>query len=216
MPDFSANPDFVITDEAALRAMFPPTHTLAIQKMQGTIDTHARAFISRAPFLCIGTQNADGRADVSPRGDAPGFVSVLDQHTLAIPDRPGNNRLDTQSNIIANPNVGLLFIIPGFDDTLRVNGHAMLVNDPTLLATMAVNDRTPRLAIVVRVHEVFLHCAKAFRRAQLWNPGHFQDRKAMPSLLNIILDQTTGAPTNADEMRKIDEGLEESYRNSMY
>ena len=216
MPDFSANPDFVIADEAALRALFPPTHTLAIQKMQGMIDTHARTFITRAPFLCIGTQNAHGKADVSPRGDAPGFVRVIDQHTLAIPDRPGNNRLDTQSNIISNPNVGLLFIIPGFDDTLRVNGHAMLVNDPDLLATMAVHDRTPKLAIVVRVHEVFLHCAKAFRRAQLWNPDHFQNRKDMPSLLNIILDQTTGAPTDAEDMRKIDEGLEESYRNSMY
>jgi uncharacterized protein len=216
MPEFSANPDFTITDEAALRKLFPPTHALAIQKMQSVIDAHARAFINRAPFLCIGTQNADGKSDVSPRGDAPGFVRVLDARTIAIPDRPGNNRLDTQSNIIANPNVGLLFIIPGFDDTLRVNGQAMLVNDPDLLQTMAVHDRTPKLAIVVRVHEVFLHCAKAFRRAQLWNPAHFQDRKAMPSLLNIILDQTTGVPTDANEMRKIDEGLEESYRNSMY
>ena len=216
MSEFKINPDFVISDETSLRSLFPPTHALAIQKLQGTLDTHAQDFIRRAPFLCIGTQNSHGMADVSPRGDPAGFVKILDPHTLAIPDRPGNNRLDTQSNIIANPNVGLLFIIPGYDDTLRVNGQASLVNDPDLLQTMAVNDRTPKLAIVVKVTEAFLHCAKAFRRSNLWNPNHLQDRRDMPSLLKIILDQTTGAPTDADEMRNIDEGLEADYKTSMY
>lgn len=216
MSEFKLNPDFVITNEASLRDLFPPTHSLAIQKMQGSLDRHAMDFIRRAPFLCIGTQNANGSADVSPRGDPAGFVKILDPQTLAIPDRPGNNRLDTQSNIIANPSVGLLFIIPGFDDTLRVNGQATLVTDPDLLHTMAIQDRAPKLAIVVKVTEAFLHCAKAFRRSNLWNPQHFQDRKSMPSLLNIILDQTTGVPENADEMRKIDEGLEVDYKASMY
>jgi len=110
----------------------------------------------------------------------------------AIPDRPGNNRFDSLANIVANPSVGLLFIVPGFDDTLRVNGRASLVTDPEILEPMEVYNRRLKLAILVRVSEVFLHCAKAFRRSHLWNPEHFQDRRDMPSLSKIILDQTTG------------------------
>jgi hypothetical protein len=216
MTEFSIRPDFVVSDEQSLRALFPPTHTLAALKCLNALDEHAQDFIRRSPFLCIGTQGRDGKADVSPRGDPTGFVQILDDRTLAIPDRPGNNRLDTQSNILANPSVGLLFIIPGFDDTLRVNGQASLTTDPQILAKMAVNDRIPTLAIIVRVGEVFLHCAKAFRRSRLWDPEHFQNRKDMPSLLNIIMDQTTGAPADPAEMRKIDEGLEQDYRSSMY
>ncbi|MEM8703276.1 MAG: MSMEG_1061 family FMN-dependent PPOX-type flavoprotein, partial [Pseudomonadota bacterium] len=130
-------PEFTIKDEAALRDLFPPTHDLAAKKSLTTLDGHARDFIERSPFLCLGTQNADGKADVSPRGDPPGFVKVLDDKTLAIPDRPGNNRLDSLVNIISNPGVGLLFIIPGFDDTLRVNGNAAIVVDPELLEAMS-------------------------------------------------------------------------------
>jgi hypothetical protein len=216
MREFKVNPEFTITDEQSLRSLFQATHTLAVQKMQGSLDKHAQAFIRRSPFLCIGTQNLDGKADVSPRGDPAGFVRILDQHTLAIPDRPGNNRLDSLVNILANPSVGLLFIIPGFDDTLRVNGQASLVNDPEILESMSVKDRIPKLAIVVKVSEVFLHCAKAFRRSQLWNPDHFQDRGEMPSLSKIILDQTTGAPSDDDEMRKIDDELEDEYKKTLY
>jgi PPOX class probable FMN-dependent enzyme len=211
---YKIKPEHAVTDEQALRALFPPTHALAALKSQTALDAHAMDFIRRAPFLCIGTQNTS--ADVSPRGDPAGFVQILDPHTIAIPDRPGNNRLDTLSNIIANPNVGLLFMIPGFDDTLRLNGQATLVTDPDLLAAMAVNGRTPKLAIVVRVAEVFLHCAKAFRRSRLWDPTQHQDRREMPSLLKIILDQTTGAPTEEAEMAKINAGLEEDYKQSMY
>jgi PPOX class probable FMN-dependent enzyme len=212
---FTIDPAFVVKDEVALRGLFPATHTLAAIKSHATLDRHAKAFIRRSPFLCIGTQDRLGRADVSPRGDPVGFVKILDDRTLAIPDRPGNNRLDTQANILANPSVGLLFIIPGFDDTLRVNGEASLVTDPGLLADMRVNDRLPTLAIVVRVAEVFLHCAKAFRRSHLWDPAHFQDRTEMPSLSKIILDQTTGAP-GEDEMQVIDAALEEDYKRTLY
>ena len=216
MKEFKINPEFTITDEQSLRSLFDATHTLALQKCMTSHDKHAQAFIRRSPFLCIGTQNLDGKADVSPRGDPVGFVQILDQHTLAIPDRPGNNRLDTQVNILANPCVGLLFIIPGFDDTLRVNGQASLVNDPEILKYMGVDGRIPKLAIVVRVSEVFIHCAKAFRRSHLWNPDHFQDRGEMPSLMKIILDQSTGAPSDDDEMRKLDDGLEEDYKKTLY
>ncbi|MGP4674205.1 pyridoxamine 5'-phosphate oxidase family protein [Agrobacterium salinitolerans] len=215
-PNFAIRPDFAITDEQSLRGLFEPTHALAIQKCQDRLGVHAQEFIRRSPFLCIGTQNLEGRADVSPRGDPPGFVKVLDGRTLVIPDRPGNNRLDTLSNIIANPVVGLLFIVPGFDDTLRVNGRATLSYDPDLLQLMSVADRIPKLAIVVKVDEVFMHCAKAFRRSHLWDPAHLQVRSEMPSLIKIILDETTGAPRDGREMQKMDEQLEQDYRRTLY
>lgn len=216
MSDAMIDPDFTISDEAALRALYPPVHTLASLKSLTALDPHAVEFIRRSPFLTIGTQNREGKADVSPRGDPTGFVKVLDDRTLAMPDRPGNNRLDTLANILANPSVGLLFLVPGFDETLRVNGTARLSTDPRLLQSMAINDRVPTLAIVVSVSEIFLHCAKAFRRSRLWDPAARQDRKEMPSLSRMILDQTTGAPQDPADMQKIDEGLEAAYRSSMY
>lgn len=215
MTDYTAAPEHVVRDEAALRELFEPARGLAVQKSQQSLGPHAQAFIRRSPFLCIGTQAPGGRADVSPRGDPVGFVRILDERTLAIPDRPGNNRLDTLSNILANPNVGLLFMIPGFDDTLRVNGRASLVTDPDLLASLSVNGRAPKLAIVVSVEEVFLHCAKAFRRSALWDPAARQDRREMPSLVKMIMDETTGAPDEA-EMRKLDDKLEADYKATLY
>lgn len=209
-------PEYVVTDESALRALFPPVHTMASLKCLDALDEHAQAFIQRAPFICIGTQSADGTADVSPRGVPAGFVAILDKRTLAIPDRPGNNRLDTLSNLIANPNIGLLFIIPGFDDTLRVNGQARLVTDPDLLERLSMHGRAPRIAIVIQVTEVFLHCAKAFRRSRLWDPAHFQDRAEMPSLMRILLDQTTGAPQDETKLREMDAQLEKSYKSTTY
>lgn len=216
MTPFDVDPAHVIPDEAALRSLYHPTHALAIQKCRSTLSEHAQAFIRRSPFLCIGTQNREGRADVSPRGDPVGFVRILDERTLAIPDRPGNNRLDTLANILSNPSVGLLFMVPGFDDTLRVNGRAVLSVDPDLLASLHVADRVPTLAIVVRIDEVFMHCAKAFRRSHLWSSEHRQDRADMPSLVKIILDETTGAPSDADTLKRLDDELEEEYRCSLY
>ena len=216
MGEFKVSSKFAVTDERSLRGMFDGRTGLAVHKVQHLLDKHAQAFIRRSPFLCIGTQDLDGNADVSPRGDPAGFVKILDQNTLAIPDRTGNNRLDSLVNILANPSVGLLFVVPGFDDTLRVSGRASLVTDPEILETMSVNDRVPKLAIVVNVAEVFMHCAKAFRRSHLWDPDHFQDRRDMPSLSKIILDQTTGAPSNDYEMRKIDDDLEEEYVRTLY
>ncbi|MFC7705584.1 pyridoxamine 5'-phosphate oxidase family protein [Plastorhodobacter daqingensis] len=216
MSEIHIKPEHLVTDEQSLRSLYPPVHTLAKLKSLNVLDDHAQAFIRRAPFVCIGTQGRDGTADVSPRGDPAGFVAILDPHTLAIPDRPGNNRLDTLSNIIANPSVGLLFIVPGFDDTLRVNGQARLATDPDLLERLSMHDRAPRLAIVIHVTEVFLHCAKAFRRSRLWDPAQFQERSAMPSLMKILLDQTTGAPDDAAALRRLDDDLEKDYKSSMY
>lgn len=216
MQDTSPAFDHIISSEAELRTLFADKHPLAVQKCRPGLDRHCRDFIERAPFLCLGTQNGDGTADVSPRGDPPGFVKVVDDTTLAIPDRPGNNRLDSLTNILSNPSVGLLFIVPGFDDTLRVNGTARLSRDPELLETMAVKGRVPKLAILVEVAEAFMHCAKAFRRSRLWDLDAQQDRAAMPSLAKIILDQTTGAPEDEGEMQRIDEELEADYKKSMY
>lgn len=208
--------EFLVKDEEELRSLFPQTHLLAVKKCQNRLDKHAMDFVARSPFICIGTQSPDGLADVSPRGDPCGFVKILDDKTLLIPDRPGNNRLDSQTNILANPAVGLLFMVPGFDDTLRVNGKARITRDPDLLALMAMRDRMPTAAIVVTVQEVFMHCAKAFRRSKLWDPSQLQDRSEMPSLPKIILDQTSGAPDDPEEMRRIDDDLEDEYRKTMY
>jgi PPOX class probable FMN-dependent enzyme len=213
---YQVDPDHIVRTEADLRALFSPTHDLALKKCQARLGVHAQTFIRRSPFVCIGTQSPDGRADVSPRGDPAGFVEILDAQTIALPDRPGNNRLDTLSNIVANPAVGLIFMIPGFDDTLRLNGRATLSTDPQLLGRMAVGGSVPKLAIVVAIDEVFLHCAKAFRRSHLWDPAHHQDRREMPSLMKFILDEIGDAPEDEDAMRKLDEGLEQAYQTSMY
>ncbi len=214
--DDQAPKDHRIADEETLRAKFPPKSPLANRKVVTALDIYCRAFIQRSPFLCLGTQSAEGKADVSPRGDPPGFVQVLDERRLAIPDRPGNNRLDSLSNIIANPAVGLIFMIPGFEDTLRINGRAYLSDEPALLASMAVNGRAPSLAIVVEVEEAFLHCAKAFKRSKLWQPASLQDRKALPSLTRMILAQAGEKEMPEEELQRLDERLENHYRTGLY
>ena len=216
MNESQLRPEFLIADEAGLRLLFPDTHPIAIEKVQRRLDRHAMDFVARAPFLCIGTQSPAGSADVSPRGDPRGFVRVLDDTTLLIPDRPGNNRLDTLTNILANPAVGLLFMVPGFDETMRVNGTARITRDPDLLATLAVQDRVPTVAIVVTVDEVFIHCAKAFRRSKLWDSSQHQDRKEMPSLVEIIRDQTAAPVVDPEQMNKMDADLEADFQRTMY
>ena len=158
-------------------------------KVQPTLDVHMRNFIALSPFVCLGSSSADG-ADVTPRGDQPGFVHVLDDGTLLIPDWPGNNRLDTLMNIEANPNVGLLFLIPGFSESLRVNGVAEISLDPALLERWNVNGKHPRSVLRVTVREAFLHCAKAFMRSRLWDEASKVDRDRLPTLGQMIGDQT--------------------------
>lgn len=219
MPDDRLATD--LDQPAALRELLGPVSPGAAKKQITRLDRHARRFIELSPFLCIGTADAEGRADVSPRGDPPGFVQVLDDRTLLIPDRPGNNRADSMLNIMQNPNVGLIFFIPGFEDTLRVNGKAVLLRDPALLEKSAVNGKVPKLAIRIDVEEVFLHCAKALKRSRLWDPAAQIDRKTMPSLVRMIMEQVAEAegaakPPADKEVAAHEESLEHHYKTGLY
>ena len=206
------SPADAITTEAELRARFAAPGRLAVQKQLDRLDANCRRFIALSPFLCLATSRPDGLADNSPRGDAPGFVQVLDDRTLVVPDRPGNNRLDSQTNIIHNPNVGLLFFIPGVTETLRVNGRATITAEPELLARFEVRGRAPKVAILVAVAEAFLHCSKALIRSRLWQADAQVDRKALPSLGRMIadvVDPKTDAATVAEYDQLIARNIEQ-------
>jgi uncharacterized protein len=191
-----------IDDDATLRSCYPPSSRLAQLKQLDHIDKHCRAFIERSPFLVIGSTRSGRGTDVSPRGDAPGFVRVLDEHTVAIPDRPGNNRLDTMSNIVGDAEVGLLFFIPGIpgiEETVRVNGTARLSRDPDLLEASAVQGKPPLMMIVVTVQEAFYHCSKALKRARLWQDDYRLDRNTLASLGRIIVEQTRTSEISVEQ-----------------
>ena len=188
----------------------PPSER-AVKKMQHALDGHMRNFIALSPFVCLGSSSADG-ADVTPRGDQPGFVHVLDDQTLLIPDWPGNNRLDTLMNIEANPQVGLLFLIPGFTESLRVNGLAEVSLDPALLERWTVNDRHPRSVLRVSVREAFLHCGKAILRSKLWDESAKVDRNVLPSYGQMLKDQTQVR----DTAEQIQASVEDAYKTRLY
>jgi uncharacterized protein len=178
-----------ITSLAELRELAGSPSERAVRKQLAALDVYCRKFIERSPFLTLATSSSDGRCDVSPKGDQPGFVAVLDEHTLAVPDRPGNKRFDSLQNIIDNPQVGLLFLIPGMDETLRVNGTAELVRDAELLDRLCVAGKQPLLAIVVHVEEAYFHCGRSSLRASVWDPEKYMPRAEMPSLARMISDQ---------------------------
>ena len=176
-----------IASEAQLRESYDqPKETILKLKLR-RLDKHARRFIALSPFLVLAT-----RGDASPKGDAPGFVRVLDDTTLLIPDRAGNNKLDSLRNLIDDPTVGLIFFIPGFNETLRVNGRAQVTMGPGLLAPLAVDGKAPKSGVVVAVEEVYLHCGKALLRAKLWDPAARTERSAMPSMGRMVADQVAG------------------------
>jgi PPOX class probable FMN-dependent enzyme len=175
-----------IADQAGLRAHVGAVNPLAERKVLDRLDGFCRDFIALSPFLVLATADADGRADASPRGDAPGFVQVLDERRLLIPDRRGNNRVDSYANILAAPGVGLIFMVPGIAETLRVNGRARLTRDADLLEPMTVQERTPTLGLLVEVDEAFFHCGKALIRSKLWDPASQVERGSFPSLGRIV------------------------------
>jgi uncharacterized protein len=200
-----------ITSVESLRTLYRAPSGRALGKQLDHLDRHCRRFIELSPFLALSTTGVDGRADVSPRGDHPGFVGVLDERTLVIPDRPGNNRLDTLTNLIAQPAVGLLFLVPGVDEVLRVHGEGEVRDDPELREPLAVDGKVPKLAILVRVQEAYLHCAKALMRARLWDPAGRVDRGALPSMGEMMRDQM-GSTAQAETQ----EEMQRRYRETLY
>jgi len=179
----------VVTTESELRELYKMPAATTVKKKLTTLDVHARAFIESSPFVLIGTASSDGTGDVSPKGGPAGFVVVLDENRIAIPDLSGNNLLDSISNIVDGSGIGLIFLIPGIDETLRVNGRACLTTDPAVLDRCAVKDRRPKAAIGVTVTQQYMHCAKAFRRSELWNPQAWPDLATLPSGGCIARDQ---------------------------
>ena len=201
-----------LQSEDELRRHFPVSTERAKLKVLDRLDKHCVHFIARSPFLCIGTSRPDGCADVSPRGDPPGFVHVADAETLLIPDRPGNNRLDTMTNIMNNPQVGLIFFIPGLGETLRVNGVARIIDDEAELARFEFLRHIPKVAIAVSVKEAFVHCAKAIKRSRLWEEEARIDPSTFARIGDIISDHIQGRKSG-DEIEEI---LKENYRTQLY
>ena len=200
-----------VADETGLRALFGPASELARLKQLDHLDKHCRNFIAHSPFLVIGTTRPGQGTDVSPRGDAPGFVRVIDGRTLAIPDRPGNKRIDTLRNVAENPEVALIFFVPGVNETLRVNGAASITTDAALLAGFAVQGKVPQTAMLVQVREAFLHCAKALIRSRLWEASAQVERSALPTLGAMIADQVSGVDAGEADRR-----IDAAYRTALY
>ena len=170
-----------ITSEAELRELIGSPAELVVSKISPNLNDLTRQFVERSPFMCLATAAPDGSCDVSPRGDPAGFVRILDERTLLIPDRPGNRLADSLRNILANPHVGLLFLIPGIGDTFRVNGRATLITDEELLAPSELEGKAPKLGILVEIDECYTQCSKALIRSDLWNPEQHVDRAELPS-----------------------------------
>lgn len=189
----------------------------AVAKVIDHVDAHARAFLERSPLVLLASRGETG-GDCSPRGDEPGFVRVLDDTTLLIPDRPGNRRADTLVNLLEDPRVALLALVPGMNETLRVNGRAWLVDDAELLEASAIRGKAPKLGIWIHVEELFMHCPKAFVRSSLWDASRHMNRRELPTLGNIILDQITAQQHDADapEVRDVDARLDEDTRENLY
>jgi uncharacterized protein len=202
----------VIDTLEGLRAIIGNPSQLVIDKVQPEIDEMSAAWIAASPFVLIGTADADGNIDVSPKGDPAGFVQVFDSKTLLIPDRPGNRRVDTLGNIIQNPKIGLIFLVPGKEETLRVNGWAQIVRDAALREPFAVKGKVPTLLIAVHTEEVFFHCAKCVIRSGLWNGTDAPANDALPGLAEILIRQTKLDAT----LEQVEEDLKKGYAATLY
>lgn len=182
----------VIADEDALRELIGHPTSIVPTKIAPKLNDLTRRFIELSPFVCLSTSGADGSCDVTPRGDPPGFVKILDERTLLMPDRPGNKLADALRNILENPHVGLLFLVPGVTDSFRVNGRAQIITDPELLAPSTVEGKTPKLGLLIEIDEAYTQCSKALLRSQLWDASRHLERSALPSAGDIM------ASLNAD------------------
>ncbi len=203
----------IIETEAELRELLGSPSELASKKVIHHLDHHCVEFLSKTPFLVMSTADGQGFCDVSPRGDRPGFVHVLNEKQFVIPERPGNKRVDSLRNILSNPRVGLQFFIPGLGETLRVNGKACIVRDEELLEKMAVGGRKPLLGIGVDLEECFIHCAKALKRSGLWDTESWFEKELLPSAAKILFAHAKLPNSSVDTIQK---SLEESYTKRMY
>lgn len=196
-----------------LRAVMGFPRDLVQKKSINFIDNHCKEFIAKSPMVFISTANENGSCDVSPRGDPAGFVDVLDEQYLVLPERPGNKRCDSLVNILSNPHIGLIFIIPGLKETLRVNGKAILCRDEDLLQKYQINGKCPEVGIIVNVEECFIHCAKAFLRSKLWEPETWPEKKQLPSVAKVLADHINSSNFSKEEIQNV---LEESYKKRLY
>jgi uncharacterized protein len=199
------NVEEVIGTRQRLRELSKQPSTRANNKIIDHIDDICRRFIAACPFVIVASRGVDGHIDLSPKGDPAGFVAVLDDTTLAIPDRPGNHRLDTFDNLLTNPEIGLLFLIPGNGDTLRVSGKGRIVRDSSLQSRLAIDGRPPNLVLVVTVEQAFMHCPKCVVRSRLWMPEQWPDRSNVPTLAEAIMAHAKPAETAAEVRAIIDD-----------
>jgi PPOX class probable FMN-dependent enzyme len=200
-----------LTDRESVRAHYGTPSEMSLAKELTRLDQHCSAFIALSPFIVLASADAQGRCDATPRGDAPGFVTVLDERTLAIPDRTGNKRVDTMLNVMENPRLGVLFLVPGVNECLRVNGRVRISLDPELLAGMAVKGKPPNAVTLLDVEEVYFQCGKAIIRSDLWNPEKKVPRGTFPSLGRVLADQL-----KTGEAERLDQAIDERYRNALY
>lgn len=201
-----------VTSAEELESLIGSPSELVIRKQLAELDRHMQAFIAEAPFLLIGTYGNDGQCDVSPRGDLPSVARVLDSKTLILAERPGNRRADSLQNIIETGRVGLLFVIPGLGETLRVNGPACVIQDDEVLATMSVQGKQPVVGIAVEVEECYLQCAKALIRSKLWEPPQPLKTPSLSCFAEILIDQTKVDET----VESLDEQIQQSYAERLY
>ena len=204
--------DQVIKTEDELRALMGYPEEIVKKKTIDHIDAICQGFIEKSPFITIATSDAAGNLDVSPKGDPAGFVKILNSKTLAIPDRPGNRKADTFTNIIHNPNVGLIFFIPGIKETLRVNGAAEIVSDQKVLDLLECQGKVPSFAIIVRVKEAFMHCAKCIIRSKLWEGGAGENERPVPSLAKVLVEHSQVDMS----VKELDDLIKEDEKSNLY
>ena len=216
MPDTAMSRPPALLDEAsaaALVASYAAVSKGAAMKDIGRLDHYLRRYIALSPMCLVATADAQGHQDVTPRGDPPGAFKVLDDRTLAIADRPGNNRLDTLKNLLENPEIALIFLLPGINDTVRVAGTARLSVDPELLASMAVQGKPPKCAIVIAVRQAYLHCSKALLRGRLWSGDYAQPKDAFPSISRMVGEQVG---LSATELAERERATERAYKDGLW
>ena len=199
----------IVTTEAQLREVLGHPSQRVIDKQLASLDDHSRAFLAISSFVLLASCDDHGNMDVSPKGDPPGFVHVLDDKTIAIPDRLGNRRADTIRNVLLNPNVGMIFLVPGKEETLRVNGTALIVRDRWLRDRLAMNGKVPDHALVITVKEVFFHCAKCVIRSKLWDSAQWPDLSGQASLAQAMVDQARLTQSVAEMQAIIDRDVRE-------